>query len=87
VGSTNIPWAAIVEQLRLSPDRWLALPEMAAVPERTVDVIRGRQRAALRLEHGTVRCRIQASIENEGRVTCTLILKYEPKEASRGSRP
>ena len=79
-GSPNIPWPAIVARLRADPDRWLALPEMAAVPERMVDVIRRRQRHALRLTDGVIRCRVQASIINEGRMTCTLILKFEPKK-------
>lgn len=79
-GSKNIPWDRVVRQLRLHPDRWQALPEMAAVPARVVDVIRLRQRAALRLADGVIRCRVQGSIEIEGRTQCVLILKYEPKK-------
>lgn len=80
-GSRNIPWDAIVERLRRHPGRWMMVPEMAAVPERMITVIRERQRRALRLPDAIIRVRVRASVTDEdGNRTVTLKLKYEPKE-------
>lgn len=80
-GSTNIPWAAIVAKLRKYPNRWMLIPEMASVPDRTIATIRRRERRELRLADGTIRCRRKATVWlDDGTVKCTLILKYEPKE-------
>jgi len=79
-GSGNVPWDAIVAQLREHPDRWMLLPEMAAVPERTVEVIRRRERRALRLTDGVIRCTRTHSTTIQGRTTVTLQLKFSPKE-------
>lgn len=82
-GSANIPWESIVARLRKQPGRWLLLPEMAAVPDRTIMTIRRRERRALRLEDGVIRCRRKATVwTDEGIVMCTLFLAYIPREES-----
>lgn len=84
-GVPNIPWFSIVKRLRMHPDRWLVVPELSDVPERTLEVIRRRQRPALRMEDGIIRARVRAHITLEGRTTLTLILKFSPKEVPDGT--
>lgn len=80
-GSQNMPWAAIVRRLRLHPGRWVMLSEMAAVPERTIMVIRRRERRDLRLDDGVIRCRVKARAwTNDERPIVSLLLKFDPKE-------
>jgi hypothetical protein len=78
-GSRNVPWPAIVAKLREHPGEWLLLPEMAAVPFRTITTIRKRERKALRLDKGVIRCRRKFLRADENRLTVTLILQYDPE--------
>jgi hypothetical protein len=79
-GSTNIPWPAIVAKLRQHEGRWLLLPEMANVSDRTIQVIRRRERRALRLEDGRIQCRRKATVWTDAGVRCTLYLRFKPKK-------
>ncbi|QNL30040.1 hypothetical protein SEA_RUDY_70 [Microbacterium phage Rudy] len=80
-GAKAIPWDRIVARLREHPNRWLLLPEMAKVNARTVMVIRKRERRALRLDDGVIRCRIKAGyVDETGAVIATLYLKFDTKE-------
>lgn len=80
-GAKTIPWARIVAELRAHPNRWILFPEMASVTERTIVVIRRRQRRQLRLDDGIIRCRRKTTTwTDEGTIRCTLLLRYEPKE-------
>ncbi|QWY80155.1 hypothetical protein SEA_SALLYK_75 [Microbacterium phage SallyK] len=80
-GAKAIPWDRIVARLREHPNRWLLLPEMAKVNARTVMVIRKRERRALRLDDGVIRCRIKAGyVDETGAVIATLYLKLDTKE-------
>jgi hypothetical protein len=79
-GSRNIPWGSIVARLRKQPGTWMILPEMRATPYRTIATIRRRERRALRLEDGVIRCRRRAiALTPEGDVIVTLALQFEPK--------
>ncbi|QNJ55574.1 hypothetical protein SEA_PHINKY_83 [Microbacterium phage Phinky] len=80
-GSKSIPWGSIVERLRKQPNRWVLLPEMARVNGRTINVIRKRERRALRLDDGVIRCRRKVAFVVDDTVIVTLFLKFEPKEA------
>lgn len=86
-GAANIPWNSIVERLRQHPNRWMLLPEMARVNGRTINVIRKRERRALRLDDGVIRCRRKVAFVIDDTVICTLILKFEPKEAPPHGTP
>lgn len=78
-GAKNIPWQAVVARLRRHPGRWLVLPELANVSGRTIEVIRRRERATLRLEDGVIRCRIKAAVaQQDGSVLVTLVTKFDP---------
>jgi hypothetical protein len=80
-GSANIPWDSIVDRLRKQPGRWLLLPEMSAVPDRTIMTIRRRERRSLRLDDGIIQCRRKATVwTDEGTVRCTLFLHFKPRE-------
>lgn len=79
-GSGNIPWASIVDRLREQPGRWMLVPEMRRVNARTINVIRKKERRALRLEDGTIRCRRKVALVTERTVFVTLYLKFDPKE-------
>lgn len=80
-GAQNIPWHSIIARLREHENRWLLVPEMAKVSARTVTVIRRKERRALRLTDGVIRCRIKAGyVDETGAVICTLFLKFVPKE-------
>lgn len=81
-GSTNIPWDALVARARLHAGRWIIPPELASVPARTIIVIRLRQRHALRLDDGVIRCRAKARAWKDGREIVTLSIKFEKKEAA-----
>lgn len=82
VGSADIPWGSIVERLREYPDRWRLLPEMRRVNVRTINVIRKRERRALRIPDGVVRCRVKTPILVDGVAVCTLYLKLETTKES-----
>ncbi|AYB70186.1 hypothetical protein SEA_ONEIAGILLIAN_76 [Microbacterium phage OneinaGillian] len=85
-GSTNIPWGSIVARLRKHPGRWMLLPEMRRVPDRTIATIRRRERRELRLDDGVIRCRRRATVWLEdGTVRCILILKFEERKAPDAS--
>lgn len=85
-GSTNVAWTTIVAHLQRHPDRWVVLPEMAAVPARTIAVIRRRERRALRIDGGVVRCRVKARAwTDDGREIVSLSLKFERKKAPDGA--
>lgn len=77
-GSSNIPWDSIIERLREYPDRWMLLTEMSHVNARTVNVIRKKERRALRLPDGTIRCSMRAGVIVNGVAYCTLYLKFQP---------
>lgn len=80
-GAKDIPWREIVAKLRQHPNRWLLLPELAHVSGRTIDVIRRRERHALRLDDGVIRCRRKAALVHEdGSVVVTLAVKFSPKK-------
>ena len=69
-----------MNRLRQHPDRWILLPEMSSVPERTVEVIRRRERRALRLDDGVIRCTRTARAVVKGQARVALQLKFVPKE-------
>lgn len=80
-GSKNVDWDAIVAYLKAHAGRWILMPEMAAVPERTIETIRRRRRRALRIEDAVIRVRQRAALTMpDGKVTVTLALMYERKE-------
>jgi hypothetical protein len=59
----------------------MLLPEMVGVPIRTITIIRGRRRAALRVEGGKIRARRKATAwRDDGRVVCDIWLSFDPKE-------
>jgi len=79
-GATNVPWDRLVARLRKQPETWIVFPEMSATPYRTIATIRRRERRALRLEDGVIRCRRRAiAATPDGDVIVTLALMYEPK--------
>lgn len=85
-GARSIPWGSIVARLREHPGRWMLLPEMRAVSDRTIITIRRRERRALRMDDGKIRVRRKATVWTaDGDVLCTLILKFEKKEAPNGN--
>ncbi|QUE25366.1 hypothetical protein SEA_FIZZLES_72 [Microbacterium phage Fizzles] len=85
-GSRDIPWQHIITRLREYPGRWMLFPEMVAVNVRTITVIRKRERRALRLDDGVIRCRRKGDLmaASDDTVVCTLYLKYEPKGLADG---
>lgn len=81
-GSTNIPWGSVVARLRKHPGRWMLLPEMRSVTDRTIMAIRRQERRELRMNDGVIRCRRRATVWLEdGTVRCALILKFEERKA------
>lgn len=81
-GKPNIPWQRIVRQLRERPGTWRLFPEMVGTPFRTVDVVRKRQRPALRTEGGVVRARPRNKAWlDDGRIVCDLYLSFERSSA------
>lgn len=64
----------------------MLLPEMARVNGRTINVIRKRERRALRLDDGVIRCRRKLAYVIDDVVIVTLFLKFEPKEADPHAR-
>lgn len=87
-GAKAIPWDSIVARLREHPDRWMLLSEMAHVSDRTIQVIRKRERRALRIDDGVIRCRRKATAWlPDGTVRCTLFLKFEPKKEKQDGNP
>lgn len=85
-GSTNIPWARLIATARRRPGRWIFPSELIGVPFRTVEVIRRRERPALRLTDGTINVRrLHTTQFEDGRIMCVLAIKFDPKkEAPRG---
>lgn len=80
-GAKNVPWDSIIARLRKHPGRWMLLPEMAYVNGRTISVIRRKERRALRLDDGTIRCRTRVGVVLDDRtVMCALYLKFEPRK-------
>jgi hypothetical protein len=79
-GSSNIPWAAIVARLRAQPNTWMMPRELAAASDRTIAVIRRKERAALRLSDGVIRVRRKATVRLGDAVYCSLYVKFEPKK-------
>lgn len=79
-GSTNVPWEKIVAELREQPGEWLLLPELAAVPFRTISTIRRRERRALRLDDGVIRCRRRHLVADGNKLTVTLYTMFDPKK-------
>lgn len=54
---------------------------MARVNGRTINVIRKRERRALRLTDGVIRCKRKVAFVVDETVIVTLYLKFQPKEA------
>lgn len=79
-GSRNIDWASVITQARRTPGLWVAPPELAAVSQRTVAVIRRRERRILRMDDGVLRCRVKAGVTLMGVTTVTLFVKFEKKK-------
>lgn len=79
-GSRNIDWEKIVAKLRQQPNEWLLFPEMGAASLRTIQVIRRRERRALRLDDGVIRCRRKSIVKIGDEITVTLFLSFQPKE-------
>jgi hypothetical protein len=77
-GSGNIPWGRIIARLRQHEGRWVLVPEMARVRDRTIQTIRKRERRALRLDDGIIQCRRKATVKIDGVVYCTLYLRFRP---------
>lgn len=84
-GSTNVPWDDVVAMVREHPNAWVAHPAMAAVPERTLIVIRRQERRQLQMDDGKVRVRVAGNVTIEGKTTLTLMLKFIPKEVPVGT--
>lgn len=84
-GSSNIDWASVVTQARRTPGMWIMPVELAAVRERTVEVIRRRQRRHLRLPDGVLRCRVKAGVTVHGVTLVTLMVKFEKKGVPGGT--
>lgn len=85
-GSVNIPWPAIVQRARAHAGRWILPTELAATPARTIMVIRRRERRALRLDDGVIRCRVKARAWTQsGQEICTLMVRFDRKERTSGS--
>jgi hypothetical protein len=59
--------------------------ELSAVSERTVQTIRRRERAKLRMDDGVLRCRIKAGLTLDGVTVVTLFVKFEKKGARSGA--
>lgn len=81
-GSSNIPWEAIVARCVEQPNTWLLPIELAAVSLRTVQVIRRRERRALRLSHGKIYCRVKGKLKLGDAEVCTLFVRYQPTKES-----
>lgn len=79
-GARNLDWRAVITAARQTPGLWILPPELAAVSERTIKVIRERERRILRMPDGVLRCRIKAGVTIEGVTTVTLAVKFESKE-------
>jgi hypothetical protein len=78
-GSANVDWASVVARLREQPNTWMLLPEMSAVSGRTIQVIRRRERRALRLDDGEIRVMRKAALVVDDTVIVTLYTKFVPK--------
>lgn len=57
-------------------------PELASTPSRTIVVIRRRQRRALRLDDGILRCRVKARAWVNDREVVTLSIRFDKKETA-----
>lgn len=81
-GSKNVPWEAIVQRCVEQPGTWLLPVELTSVPLRTIQVIRRRERLALRLKGGVIRCRVKGVVKIGDVESCTLFVMYDPKKES-----
>lgn len=82
-GAVNVPWDRLVARLRKQPETWIVFPEMTATPYRTIATIRRRERRALRLDDGVIRCRRRAiAATPEGDVIVTLALCFIPRKGT-----
>lgn len=84
-GSRNIDWASVITQARRTPGLWVLPVELSAVTERTVMAIRRRERRALRMPDGVLRCRVKAGVTVSGVTLVTLLVKFEKKETPSGA--
>jgi len=60
----------------------MLLSEMSYVNDRTIQTVRLRERRALRLDDGVIRCRARSAVllEDGQTVMCALYLKFEPRK-------